>query len=142
MVDPVNKIQIQFVILIANLMDFLPILKIVPNMSFAEMASLIAICAEHVRYSDYFGCLVKLTKINYLVENGQQLMYDPNNNWCDWPNRVQCGDRPICDEFDENCQNPHSTTPKTSTSKPSTPRPTNKCQNIGKLGQNLYVFTQ
>ena len=61
MVDPVNKIQIQFVILIANLMDFLPILKIVPNMSFAEMASLIAICAEHVSYSDYFVCLVKLT---------------------------------------------------------------------------------
>ena len=97
-------------------------------MSFAEMASLIAICAEHVRYSDYFGCLVKLTKINYLVENGQQLMYDPNNNWCDWPNRVQCGDRPICDEFDENCQNPqpHS----------STPKPTNKCQNISKLAPN------
>ena len=66
--------------------------------------------------------------MNYLVENGQQLMYDPNNNWCDWPNRVQCGDRPICDEFDENCQNPqpHS----------STPKPTNKCQNISKLAPN------
>ena len=59
MVDPVNKIQIQFVILIATLMDFSLILEIVPNMSFAEMASLIAICAEHVSYSDYFVCLVK-----------------------------------------------------------------------------------
>ena len=48
MVNPVNKIQIQFVILIANLMDFLLILKIVPNMSFAEMASQIAKCAGNV----------------------------------------------------------------------------------------------
>ena len=48
MVDPVNKVQIQFVILIANLMDFLLILKIVPNMSFAEMASQIAKCAGNV----------------------------------------------------------------------------------------------
>ena len=73
-------------------------------------------------------------------------MYDPNNNWCDWPNHVQCGERPICDEYDENCQNPQKSTtpiwPKTSTPKPSTPKPTIKCQNIGKLAQNLYVFTQ
>ena len=99
------------------------------------MANLIVTCAGNVSIFKLFCLLIEFANHQF-VENGQQLMYDPNNNWCDWPNRVQCGERPICDEFDENCQNPHSTTPKTSTSKPSTPRPTNKCQNIGKLAQN------
>ena len=48
MADPANKIQIQFVILSADMMDFLLILEIVPNMSYAKMANLIAICAENV----------------------------------------------------------------------------------------------
>jgi hypothetical protein len=31
------------------------------------------------------------------------LLYDPQNVWCDFPNRVKCGDRPICDDCDDNC---------------------------------------
>ena len=64
-------------------------------------------------------------------------MYDPINNWCDWPNRVQCGERPICDEHDGNCKNPHSTAPKTSTPapQPSTPMPDPDIP--GKLARNL-----
>ena len=30
-------------------------------------------------------------------------MYDPEHTWCNYPNKVDCGDRPICDENDENC---------------------------------------
>ena len=33
--------------------------------------------------------------------------------WCDHPERVNCGDRPICDKNDENCDDPDDrTTPK------------------------------
>ena len=40
--------------------------------------------------------------ITFLV-NGKQECFDPVNTWCDWPERVDCGNRPICDENDENC---------------------------------------
>jgi len=32
------------------------------------------------------------------------LLYDPVNNWCNYPESVQCGDRPICGPCDEDCQ--------------------------------------
>ena len=35
--------------------------------------------------------------------NGKQECFDVDHKWCDWPERVDCGDRPICDENDENC---------------------------------------
>merc|ERR1712180_523410 len=31
------------------------------------------------------------------------LVFDVFNIWCDYPDRVDCGDRPICDECDNNC---------------------------------------
>ena len=37
------------------------------------------------------------------VVNGKQECFDEVNIWCDWPERVNCGNRPICDENDENC---------------------------------------
>ena len=39
----------------------------------------------------------------YFLEGGVQQLYDPDHVWCDYPNKVDCGDRPICDENDENC---------------------------------------
>ena len=51
MADPVNKIQILPVILNANLMDFLLILEIVPNMSYVIWASLIATCVGKVSFN-------------------------------------------------------------------------------------------
>ena len=42
-----------------------------------------------------------------------QELYDPEHNWCNFPTKVDCGDRPICDRNDENCDEPAvSTTPK------------------------------
>jgi len=46
-------------------------------------------------------------------ENGQQLCYDPGHNWCDFPSKVDCGDRPICDENDENCNTQTTIIPTT-----------------------------
>jgi len=43
--------------------------------------------------------------------NGQQLLYRPSDNQCDWPDRVECEDRPVCDKNDENCEEHHITTP-------------------------------
>ena len=37
------------------------------------------------------------------IANGKQECYDPVNQWCNWPELVDCGSRPICDEFDQNC---------------------------------------
>ena len=38
-------------------------------------------------------------------------MYRPSNIQCDWADRVDCGDRPICDKNDENCHDGPQTTP-------------------------------
>ena len=43
-------------------------------------------------------------------------MYRPSNVQCDYPDRVDCGDRPVCDDNDENCEDHHLTT---TTPKPS-----------------------
>ena len=47
---------------------------------------------------------------------GKQELYDIGHNWCDHPERVDCGDRPICDEKDENCNEP--STPSTKSTPP------------------------
>ena len=39
----------------------------------------------------------------FLLENGIQLHYNKEKIWCDWPEAVECGDRPVCDINDENC---------------------------------------
>ena len=41
----------------------------------------------------------------------QQELYSPEHNWCDFPDRVDCGNRPICDENDENCHGKPTTKP-------------------------------
>jgi len=43
-------------------------------------------------------------------------LYRPSNVQCDYPDRVDCGDRPVCDDNDENCEDHHLTT---TTPKPS-----------------------
>ena len=40
---------------------------------------------------------------------GVQLLYDHHHNYCDWPERVNCGSRPICDENNENCHEQKAT---------------------------------
>ena len=40
---------------------------------------------------------------HYMCEGN--LLYDPYNRWCDYPERVNCNGRPICDQCDENCSN-------------------------------------
>jgi len=64
--------------------------------------------------------------------NGKQECFDPVNTWCDWPERVDCGNRPICDENDENCNTPPTagtTTPRP-TGPTTTPRP-DRCAQYG-----------
>ena len=38
------------------------------------------------------------------------LYYRQSNIQCDYPARVDCGDRPVCDNNDENCHDWHITT--------------------------------
>lgn len=42
------------------------------------------------------GNLYKMTCAN-------DWLYDINNKYCDYPERVDCGDRPLCDNDDNNC---------------------------------------
>ena len=42
--------------------------------------------------------------------NGLQLLYRESDNQCDWPDRVECANRPVCDENDANCDENHITT--------------------------------
>ena len=65
--------------------------------------------------------------IDFLV-NGKQLLYRPSNNQCDWEERVDCGDRPICDKNDQNCREPHHTTQK----------PPSACDNVVCQGNEFY----
>ena len=52
-----------------------------------------------------------IVNCSHFLVNGKQLLYRPSNNQCDWPERVECGDRPVCDKNDENCVEHHVTTP-------------------------------
>jgi len=38
------------------------------------------------------------------------LLYEPNKIWCDHPQSVDCGERPICDDCDGNCHSQNSCT--------------------------------
>merc|ERR1712200_70586 len=42
--------------------------------------------------------------------DGEQL-WDAEKHWCDLPQNVNCHQRPICDDCDENCHFPPTTTP-------------------------------
>merc|ERR1711894_630297 len=61
-------------------------------------------------------------RITCPIANGKQECFDPVNTWCDWPERVDCGNRPICDENDENCNTPPTVDPTapTTTAGPTT----------------------
>ena len=74
-------------------------------------------------------------------------MYRPSNIQCDWADRVECGDRPVCDKNDENCHGGSTTTTlepaKTTTQKPSSstekpPNPTTLCKNVKCKGDNEF----
>merc|ERR1712165_678761 len=55
----------------------------------------------------YYHCYDNQAEhINCQKQNGQQLLYNAAAVQCDWADRVNCGDRPICDENDENCEDP------------------------------------
>ena len=38
------------------------------------------------------------------TKEGKDLQYNPDNIQCDWPERVCCGDRQVCDDCDGNCE--------------------------------------
>jgi len=73
----------------------------------------------------YFQCYENVPQVmNCQVTAGQQLLYDPAHEWCNWPDSVDCGLRPICDKNDENCNN-QPTLP------PTTTAPPNLCDEFG-----------
>ena len=51
--------------------------------------------------------------MDFLLSAGKQELYDIGHNWCDHPERVDCGSRPICDKNDENCIEPDDKTTPT-----------------------------
>ena len=53
-----------------------------------------------------------------IIDNGVQQLYDEEHVWCNFPNKVNCGDRPICDENDENCDQAPTTAIPDPTDKP------------------------
>ena len=52
----------------------------------------------------YYICSSQNIELLHFTENGIQLLYRPSNIQCDWPERVECESRVICDKNDENCQ--------------------------------------
>jgi len=45
---------------------------------------------------------------HYTCDDDQ--LYDAKNHWCDFPENVDCHQRPICDDCDENCHFAPTTT--------------------------------
>jgi len=74
----------------------------------------------------YFHCYENLVEqhITCPIVNGKQECYDDVNTWCDWPERVNCGNRPICDQNDENCNTPTGPTVPTGPTTPPGPTTT------------------
>jgi len=53
----------------------------------------------------YYVCKEGIpTRMTCQKKNGIQLHYNEDKVWCDWPDKVNCGNRPICDINDENCE--------------------------------------
>jgi len=82
----------------------------------------------------YFQCSENIAQEKICpFENGKQLFYDPSHNWCDWPERVSCGERPICDQHDQHC----SFQP---TLPPTTTRAPNQCDKMGScIDDGAYI---
>ena len=53
------------------------------------------------------------SNLSVLSQGGTtQLHWEQANIWCDYPSNVYCGDRPVCDENDENCTGGTANTPE------------------------------
>merc|ERR1711973_899227 len=63
-------------------------------------------CAKYYRCSNFHATRNLCHSIN-----GEQLLWFQDEMACDYPSRVECGDRPLCDKNDENCEEHHITTP-------------------------------
>jgi len=63
--------------------------------------------ADPYNCKKYWHCL-EGNGVHYMCEEG--LLYDPVHIWCDYPSSVDCGERPICNACDEDCEAPSSTT--------------------------------
>jgi len=64
-------------------------------------------------YEDTYNCRKYWHCLNGTGEHftcPDDQLYDPDNVWCNFPHLVECGDRPICDDCDENCGDAFSTT--------------------------------
>jgi len=85
----------------------------------------------------YFHCFEGSVEAHLTcpVANGKQECYDEVNTWCDWPARVNCGSRPICDKHDENCIEgttvPTVPTDPTATMGPTTTPKPDRCAAYG-----------
>ena len=92
-------------------------------------------CAKSVS-NIYLKSLISFFKyisnLKILSENGQQLLYNAELIQCDYPERVNCGERPICDENDENCVEPPEHTTK----------PPNGCSHFGPCTENGELVAQ
>ncbi len=72
--------------------------KVLSSLESLQSQVLIAVCGTSTVF--FFITLAEST--------GEQELWceecDDGNGWCDYPENVDCGDRPICDENDENCE--------------------------------------
>jgi len=64
----------------------------------------------------YWLCDEEVGGFHYTCE--EDYLVDLQNKWSDFPDRVNCNGRPICDDCDENCHNQEPTATTTTTSNP------------------------
>jgi len=81
----------------------------------------------------YYHCYENVVedRITCPKVNGKQECFDPVNTWCNWPESVDCGSRPICDEYDENCNTPTTAAPTTPYTGPTTTPKQDNCAKYG-----------
>lgn len=69
------------------------------------------ICPEDGYFADPLNCIKYYVCSGGIAEpvtcpkasNGEQEFYNAEEVYCDYQDRVDCGDRPVCDENDEGC---------------------------------------
>ena len=49
----------------------------------------------------YWTCMGNLNAEHKICKDG--LLFKPEKQWCDYPENVNCGERPVCDDCDGNC---------------------------------------
>ena len=69
------------------------------------------------------------SKLFNTLENGIQLHYNEEKVWCDWPEKVDCGNRPVCDVNDENCDGDYE--PTEHPLDPTDPPVIHTCESLG-----------